>query len=81
MPFLLFKKINLDFFFVIQIRLTFIQHQAFADIIAALWTGNLQLIQDVVTQWSSTVLMIERALTLRKVFCFKKKKFHYSFIH
>ncbi|PBK62341.1 hypothetical protein ARMSODRAFT_895699, partial [Armillaria solidipes] len=39
--------------------------QVFSEILEAIETNNLQLLRDVVTRWSSTLLMIDRALILR----------------
>jgi len=39
----------------------------FAKSVKSNYEKELQLIRDVVTRWSSTLLMIERALELKKV--------------
>jgi hypothetical protein len=39
----------------------------FAESVKALYDKELQLLRDVVTRWSSTLLMIERVLDLKKV--------------
>jgi hypothetical protein len=51
-----------------QIRSSAVRRQIFDDIVRAEMGGNvLQLILDVVTRWSSTFLMIQRALNLERV--------------
>ncbi|THU82844.1 hypothetical protein K435DRAFT_690762 [Dendrothele bispora CBS 962.96] len=47
------------------IRQSSLRRQFFAEILETLKEKNLQLLRDVVTRWSSTFLMIERATLLR----------------
>ncbi|THV04126.1 hypothetical protein K435DRAFT_211933 [Dendrothele bispora CBS 962.96] len=47
------------------IRQSSLRQQFFAEILETLKEKNLQLLRDVVTRWSSTFLMIERATLLR----------------
>lgn len=50
-----------------QIRASSLWRQYFSDVLKALEQKDLQLLRDVDTRWSSTLLMIERALVLRSV--------------
>jgi len=50
-----------------QIRSSSLRRQYFASVLEILNEPNLQLLRDVDTRWSSTFLMIERALLLREV--------------
>ncbi|KAK0224950.1 hypothetical protein EDD85DRAFT_778147, partial [Armillaria nabsnona] len=47
------------------IRASSIWRQIFSEILEALEADNLQLLQDVITHWSSTLLMIDQAISLR----------------
>ncbi|KAJ7278309.1 hypothetical protein C8J57DRAFT_1465460 [Mycena rebaudengoi] len=47
-----------------QIRSSSLRRQFFADILKTLKLKDLELLQDVITHWSSTLLMIERGLLL-----------------
>ncbi|KAK0442063.1 ribonuclease H-like domain-containing protein, partial [Armillaria borealis] len=47
------------------IRASSLRRQFFSEVVAALDLNNLQLLRDVITRWSSTLLMIDRALYLR----------------
>ena len=51
----------------IQIRASSLRRQYFSDVLKALKMKDLQLLCDVDTQWSSTLLMIEWALLLHEV--------------
>ena len=51
----------------IQIHASSLQRQYFLDVLKALKIKDLQLLRDVDTRWSSTLLMIERALLLHEV--------------
>lgn len=55
------------FIIVIQIRSSSLRRQGFSDILNDLGFKDLQLIRDVDTRWSSTLLMISRALELQMV--------------
>ena len=44
-----------------------IRHQYFSEALAALKMKDYQLLRDVDTRWSSTLLMIDRALLLWRV--------------
>ncbi|KAJ7772193.1 hypothetical protein B0H16DRAFT_1512590 [Mycena metata] len=48
-----------------QIRSSSLRRQFFSEILKALKLKDLELLRDVVTRWSSTLLMIERGLLLR----------------
>ncbi|PCH37379.1 hypothetical protein WOLCODRAFT_84264 [Wolfiporia cocos MD-104 SS10] len=48
-------------------RASSLRRQYFAEVVTTLKQMNLQLLRDVDTRWSSTLLMIERALMLREV--------------
>jgi hypothetical protein len=50
-----------------QTRGSSLRRQYFSSVVMQLQQRNLQLIRDVDTRWSSTLLMIERALILRIV--------------
>ncbi|PCH42724.1 hypothetical protein WOLCODRAFT_86211 [Wolfiporia cocos MD-104 SS10] len=47
-------------------RASSLRWQYFAEVVTTLKQMNLQLLRDVDTRWSSTLLMIERALMLRE---------------
>ncbi|KAJ6608504.1 ribonuclease H-like domain-containing protein, partial [Mycena sp. CBHHK59/15] len=49
------------------IRASSLRRQYFSDILKALQQKDLQLLRDVNTRWSSTLLMIDRAVLLREV--------------
>ncbi len=54
--------------FPFQIRGSSIRRQIFSEILESLhYVDNLQLLRDVITCWSSTLLMIECVLYLRPV--------------
>ncbi|KAJ6597322.1 hypothetical protein B0H10DRAFT_2196991 [Mycena sp. CBHHK59/15] len=48
------------------IRASSLRRQYFSDILKALQQKDLQLLRDVDTRWSSTLLMIDRAVLLRE---------------
>ncbi|KAF7372180.1 HAT family dimerization domain-containing protein [Mycena venus] len=48
-----------------QIRTSSLRRQFFSDILKSLKLKDLELLRDVVTRWSSTLLMIDRGLLLR----------------
>ena len=48
-------------------RASSLRRQYFAEVVTTLKQANLQLLRDVDTRWSSTLLMFERALMLREV--------------
>ncbi|KAJ7922560.1 hypothetical protein B0H13DRAFT_1982940 [Mycena leptocephala] len=48
------------------IRVSSLRHQYFSEILKALQQKDLQLLRDVDTRWSSTLLMIDRAILLRE---------------
>ena len=50
-----------------QIKNSSLKKDEFANIVERLYNLERQLIRDVVTCWSSTLLMIKRVLALRKV--------------
>lgn len=50
-----------------QIRASSLRRQYFTQILDALKQKDLQLLRDVDTRWSSTLLMIDRAILLRAV--------------
>ena len=50
-----------------QIRASSLRRQYFSDVLNSLEQKDLQLLRDVDTRWSSTLLMVERALILRLV--------------
>ena len=50
-----------------QIRASSLRRQYFSDVLNSLEQKDLQLLHDVDTRWSSTLLMVERALILRLV--------------
>ncbi|KAJ8588902.1 hypothetical protein M405DRAFT_684356, partial [Rhizopogon salebrosus TDB-379] len=50
----------------IDIRASSLRRQCFTSILGALKQKNLQLLRDMDVRWSSTLLMIERAITLRE---------------
>ena len=52
---------------VLQIRASSLCQQFFSDCVKALEIKDLQLLRDVDTRWSSTLLMVERAIFLREV--------------
>ena len=51
----------------IQIHASLLRRQYFSDVLKALKMKDLQLLRDVDTQWSLTLLMIEQALLLCEV--------------
>ena len=51
----------------LQIRASSIRRQYFSAVLKALEQGDLQLLRDVDVRWSSTLLMVERAILLRAV--------------
>ena len=50
-----------------QIRASSLRRQHFSNTVENLGLEKLQLLRDVDTRWSSTLLMIERVLLLRPV--------------
>lgn len=50
-----------------QIRASSLRRQYFTSILNALKQKDLQLLQDIDVRWSSTLLMVERAIVLREV--------------
>ena len=50
-----------------QIRASSLRRQYFSDVLNSLEQKDLQLLRNVDTRWSSTLLMVERALILRLV--------------
>jgi hypothetical protein len=50
-----------------QIRASSIRRQYFSAVLKALEQDDLQLLRDVDVRWSSTLLMVERAILLRAV--------------
>ena len=56
--------INLPF---LQIGASSLHRQYFSEVLRTLRQKGLQLLRDVDTRWSSTLLMVERALLLREV--------------
>ena len=52
---------------ILQIRASSLRKQSFARILEAMEQKALQLLHDVETRWSSTYLMIDRAILLRGV--------------
>ncbi|PBK59590.1 hypothetical protein ARMSODRAFT_899042, partial [Armillaria solidipes] len=50
---------------IVLIRASSLRRQFFSEVVAALKLNNLQLLHDVITHWSSTLLMIDRALYLQ----------------
>ena len=50
-----------------QIRASSLHQQYFSDVLISLQQKDLQLLRDVDTRWSSTLLMVERALILCSV--------------
>lgn len=51
----------------LQIRASSLRRQYFSEVLKALEQDNLQMIRDMDVRWSSTLLMVERALLLRAV--------------
>jgi hypothetical protein len=54
----------------LQIRASSLRRQYFSEVLKALQMKDLQLLRDVDTRWSSTlinVIMIDRAILLREV--------------
>ncbi|KAJ7794507.1 hypothetical protein B0H13DRAFT_1675373, partial [Mycena leptocephala] len=49
------------------IRASSLRRQYFSEVLKALQQKDLQLLRDVDTRWSSTLLMIDRAILLREV--------------
>lgn len=50
-----------------QIRASSLRRQYFSDVLNSLEQKDLQLLRNVDTRWSSTLLIVERALILRLV--------------
>ena len=51
----------------LKIQASSIHRQYFSEALAALKMKDYQLLRDIDTRWSSTLLMIDRALLLRRV--------------